>query len=140
MDNALTIENIVGLPLSIVRYAADMLVLHFGEISKDEDGSQSWGEYAVHIQSAWRITQANSILTGKFDHRSSSDKLSREDGEFMFWELSVVLSAKINQFGDLQIKFGNDFTLRTFSCRTDGEFWRLLQPDVNSQHHVVPSE
>jgi hypothetical protein len=42
-------DVLIGLRLSIVRRAADMLVLHFGDIRPHSSGEGTVGDYALHI-------------------------------------------------------------------------------------------
>ncbi len=58
------LEELIGLNLSIARRAADMRVLHFGEITVDDDERGSTGEIALHIQCPWRIEGPDGIVTG----------------------------------------------------------------------------
>lgn len=56
---------LIGLPLSIARRAADMLVIHFGTIREYENGTV--GDFALHIQCPWRIGDSTGIITGRYD-------------------------------------------------------------------------
>ncbi len=76
---------LIGLPLSIVRRAADLLVLHFGAIREIEIGIKAGkprgkgtvGDFSLHIQCPWRIEDATKIITGQGDLY-----LSAETGEY----------------------------------------------------------
>jgi hypothetical protein len=61
------LDLLIGLPLSIVRRAADMLVLHFGAVRPHASGSGTVGEHALHIQCAWRLEGPDGTLTGRDD-------------------------------------------------------------------------
>lgn len=71
------LDQLVGLPLSIARRAADMLVLHFGTIREVESRSLSGklrknpkgtvGDFALHIQCPWRLENSEGIITGRGD-------------------------------------------------------------------------
>jgi hypothetical protein len=43
-------DALIGLRLSIVRRAADMLGLHFGDTRPEESGEGTVGAYALHVQ------------------------------------------------------------------------------------------
>lgn len=67
---------LIGLPLSIARRAADMLVLHFGTIREIEGGIKvgkragekgSVGDFSLHIQCPWRLEESDGIITGRGD-------------------------------------------------------------------------
>src|SRR5262245_15811696 len=58
-------DALIGLRLSIVRRAADMLVLHFGDIRASGDGTV--GAYALHVQCPWRFDGLGGTVTGRDD-------------------------------------------------------------------------
>jgi hypothetical protein len=81
------LDKLVGLPLSIARRAADLLVLHFGTIQEVENRSLSGelrknpkgtvGDFALHIQCPWRLENSEGIITGRGDLY-----VSAETGEY----------------------------------------------------------
>ncbi|MBI3176237.1 MAG: hypothetical protein HYZ25_21135 [Chloroflexi bacterium] len=80
------LEKLMGLPLSLSRRAADMLVLHFGTIRevenrKHKDKKASVGDYALHIQCPWRLENSDSVITGRGDLYYSA-----ETGEYFDME------------------------------------------------------
>jgi|SRR5687767_6738852 len=86
------LDQLIGLPLSIARRAADMLVLHFGTIREVESRSLSGrrrknkkgtvGDFALHIQCPWRLENSDGIITGRGDLYRSA-----ETGEYFDAEL-----------------------------------------------------
>jgi hypothetical protein len=58
---------LVGLQLSILRRAADMLVLHFGGIRVHPSGKGTVGTYALHAQCAWRFDGPGGTIAGRDD-------------------------------------------------------------------------
>jgi hypothetical protein len=60
-------DVLIGLRLSIIRRAADMLVLHFGTVRPHYSGEGSVAYYALHIQCPWRIDSPSGTLTGRDD-------------------------------------------------------------------------
>jgi hypothetical protein len=58
---------LVGLQLSILRRAADMLVLHFGGIRVHPSGKGTVGTYALHAQCTWRFNGPGGKITGRDD-------------------------------------------------------------------------
>ncbi|MDW6022752.1 hypothetical protein SAZ10_13395 [Mesorhizobium sp. BAC0120] len=62
-----TFDEIVGLRLSIVRRAADMLILHFGEVVLHRSGKGDVGQIALHIQGPWRLEDLNNTIVGRDD-------------------------------------------------------------------------
>jgi hypothetical protein len=60
-------DVLIGLRLSIVRRAADMLVLHFGDIRAHSSGKGTVGAYALHVQGPWRFDGPTGTITGRDD-------------------------------------------------------------------------
>jgi hypothetical protein len=58
---------LVGLRLSIIRRAADMLGLHFGAIRIHPSGTGTVADYALHVQCPWRLDGPNGTVTGRDD-------------------------------------------------------------------------
>src|SRR5262245_34261091 len=59
------LSPLIGKRLSIARRAADMRVLHFGDVRAVDEGTV--GEFALHIQCPWRIDGPEGIVTGRTD-------------------------------------------------------------------------
>jgi len=158
-------KELIGLPLSVVRHAASMLNLQFGDITRE--GNKSWGQLALHIQAPWRLIDGTKLLIGKDDRWNPIGEVeewdqwyedphpSRED---QFWEEFIggidhvtksfegksprvcVRSVQENEIGDLDIVFSNGYHLQVYGCGTDDEFWRLLDPGCETDHYVVGTE
>jgi hypothetical protein len=60
-------DVLVGLRLSIVRRAADMLVLHFGTIRPHSSGEGTVADCALHVQCPWRLDSPKGTVTGRDD-------------------------------------------------------------------------
>ena len=60
-------DVLIGLRLSIVRRAADMLVLHFGTIRPHPSGKGTAADYALHVQCPWRMDSPKGTVTGRDD-------------------------------------------------------------------------
>jgi hypothetical protein len=159
------INNLVGLPLSVVRHAVDMLNLQFGEITRE--AGESWGQYALHIQAPWRLVKNSQILVGRSDRWNPTEEISDWDAwyefphpnrEDSFWEKfmggidpvtnsfegsrpSVIVESVVeHSTGDLSLRFSDSSTLEVFGCGTNNEFWRLLEPGRETNHYVVGTE
>ena len=152
---------LVGLPLSIARRAATMRTFHFGSVRPVERGTV--GEYALHVQCAWRIEGANGIVTGSADlWRPLSPDADREAWNYEDGNLQDALLQEwlggydeqthscFNPDGRLVVEAtgtddcgGADFTLSggfrlvLFPEGSDGEDWRLFQPQTDAAHLVV---
>jgi hypothetical protein len=61
------LDMLIGLRLSIVRRAADMLGLHFGDIRPHPSGEGTVGAYTLHVQCPWRLDRPNGTITGSGD-------------------------------------------------------------------------
>lgn len=156
---------LVGQPLSIVRHAANMLGLHFGEVTRTQH--QSWGLYAVHIQATWRLVRDSKILVGSSDRWNPVEDVSDWDAwyksphpsrEDAFWESFIggvdsatnsfegetpsvtVVAVTENPIGDLVIGFSDGSNLEVYGCGTDNEFWRLFEPRHDTPHYVAGTE
>ncbi len=88
-------DVLVGLRLSIIRRAADMLVLHFGTIRPRPSGEGTVADYALHVQCPWRLDSPKGTVTGRDDlweyagpgerppNWSYDDGLSLQDKKFV---------------------------------------------------------
>ncbi len=64
------VSAIVGLPLSALGRAADLAWFEFGSrrtVLSHLGKEKVVGDYALHIQCPWRITQGDKIITGRGD-------------------------------------------------------------------------
>jgi hypothetical protein len=59
------LSQIVGLPLTAARRAADMRTFQFGILRPVDRGSV--GDFALHVQCPWRIDGPDGIVTGRLD-------------------------------------------------------------------------
>ena len=58
-------DVLIGLRLSIVRRAADMLVLHFGTIRPHPSGEGTVADYALHVQCPWRMDSQAQVIASR---------------------------------------------------------------------------
>src|SRR6516162_3809503 len=59
------LSQIIGLPLTSARRAADMRTFQFGTLRPVDRGSV--GDFALHVQCPWRIEGPDGIVTGRLD-------------------------------------------------------------------------
>lgn len=59
------LQKLVGLDLAATARAANLRGFHFGELRRYRD--RTVGEFALHVQCAWRIDGPDSALTGRSD-------------------------------------------------------------------------
>jgi hypothetical protein len=156
-------DVLIGLRLSIVRRAAAMLVLHFGEIRARGDGSV--GDYALHVQCPWRFDAPNGTVTGCDDlwayagpgerpeNWSYDDGLSLQDQRWSrffvrdtrtrSWvndsDRFVVTGAEQGERGDVRIELTEGYALLVFPASQRSEAWRLFAPGSDHDHLVFPA-
>ncbi len=67
---------LVGLPLRCIGRAVVLLWAHFGELREiptRKAGTRTVGEWALHVQCPWRISQPPSILVASGDYLYAAD-------------------------------------------------------------------
>ncbi|MDR1570619.1 MAG: hypothetical protein LBS72_09055 [Oscillospiraceae bacterium] len=168
------LQVVVDQPLRAIFRWADMLGLEFGNIiekesfGKKEDGTRGCfihkaGEYALHIQTFYRLVSGNAILLAKNDLYQPSNKArsaeSFDRADFdcellgnnrldeIMYELAgnldgfVVKSVSVNNFGDLRIRFNNAALLQVIADTSDAfECWRFFRHGDESDHLVVSTD
>jgi hypothetical protein len=158
-------DVLIGLPLSIVRRAADMLVLHFGKIRPHESGDGTVGDYALHVQCAWRFEGPDGVVTGREDlweyagpgkrpsNWSYDDGFSLQDLRWsrLFvrdqatgsWvnegDRFVVSGAEQTDRGDIRLQLSGGYAVVVFPAGSSGESWRFFAPGSDDDHLVFPA-
>lgn len=151
-----------GKPLWDAGRAADLMWLAFGrrQIIKDFRGKpREVGEYALHVQCAWRFVQDEKIVVGNRDlYYPASYRDTREEIPKEFnWDVQganrcdevlaelfaggtnqfVVLRIEVGQAGTLALLLEGGLTLQIFpNDSLEGEHWRLFRPGSDEQHWV----
>lgn len=147
------LSQIIGLPLTAARRAADMRTFQFGKLRPVDRGSV--GDFALHVQCPWRIEAPREIVTGYLDlwepveenapfednwdyEKSPNLQDARLDQWLAQNELSlVVTTVDADEYGGAAISLGRDFVLRLFPAGTRGEQWRLFRPKTDAPHFVI---
>src|SRR5262245_516213 len=147
------LSQIIGLPLTAARRAADMRTFQFGKLCSVDGGSV--GDFALHVQCPWRIEGPDGIVTGRSDlwepvednapfddnwdyEKSPNVQDARLESWFARNEPSVVVkNVDADEFGGAAIGFGEVFVLRLFPAGTRGEDWRLFRPKTDARHLVI---
>lgn len=150
---------LVGLPMFRCTRAADLASFEFGEprvIRDHKQRMQKVGDYALHVQCAWRITHQSRILVGKDDlyypaegidsnrdfqwdspGANRQDKLLKE----LFAQRHQALLVQRLEVGDaasLSLIFGSELRLDIFPDGTAREeHWRLFRPYTDEAHFIV---
>lgn len=150
---------LIGLPLANAGRAADMMWFSFGKETKvtDSRGCQkNIGEYALHVQCAWRLVGPHGTIVGSGDIHYPAENI--EEGSDFNWDLpgenlcdqrikeflqiqqpSLLIETVSGDFmGGFKIRFIGGFVLEVFPCNSSTvEEWRLFQPGANRPHCVL---
>jgi hypothetical protein len=156
-----SLDELIGLRLSIVRKAADMLGLHFGDVRPHHSGRGTVGAYTLHIQCPWRIDGPKGTITGSDDRweyagpgepppnwlHEDGPNLQDERLDGLFGECRakigwvnddnkfVVSSVRQGLQGDLALEFSDGHSISIFPASGEREAWRFFAPD--DEHHLV---
>ena len=164
ITNQEALSVLVGKRLTIWRRAANMLVVHFGDIERGEN--QSWGQFAIHVQCPWRVLRDGVMFTGLGDLYQPTHEIEDFDWDQWWSEESypenlmenrihsvlkgtdpstrslenvtdqfVVEEIVASPVGDGVIHLSGGFTLELFPNCVDGEHWRIL--DLGRKKHFV---
>lgn len=130
---------LVGLPLWKSTRAADLRAFHFGgkRTQTNRAGQESEvGDFALHVQCAWRIRGPRGIVVASCDW-SGSDA----DERIRAWhrEPHEVQRITADEAGGFAMSFVDGFVLETFpdDSLEDSERWRILRPGDLSSHFVM---
>lgn len=153
---------LVGISLWDAGRAADLMWLALGQrqIVHDFRGKpREVGEYALHVQCAWRFVQNEKVLVGNRDlYYPAGYRDPREEIPKGFkWDVQganrcdelltnlfkgganqfVVLRIEAGHAGELALLLEGGLTLQIFpNDSLDGEHWRLFRPGSNEPHSV----
>ncbi len=153
------LNSLIGKPLISVSRAASMQMFGFGNwVDALAGEARKVGEYALHIQCAWRITSEDKIFVAQGDMFYPKGDYETESGDFD-WDVSgnnicdertseliqqnidvpfVVNELYADKFGSLKLKFSRNFSLEIFPNHSmPEEFWRFLKLGTNENHFVV---
>lgn len=153
------LQNLIGLPLTRTTRAANMECLKFGTLYLTDRDGETWnhGEFGLHLQCPWRLTNDSEIIVGSNDLYEQADETAEFDENFNWEEFNanlrdikldkvisdkehIVKSAIADRFGGLEIVFDSRMLLTVFpviSSKADNEFWRLLDNRPETKQHYV---
>ncbi|HEV8492919.1 MAG TPA: hypothetical protein VGR76_11640 [Candidatus Angelobacter sp.] len=153
---------LVGMPLWDAGRAADLLWLAFGQRQTIQDfrgKPREVGEYALHVQCAWRFAQNEKVLVGNRDlyyprgYKNPREEIPRDFN----WDVQganrcdevlatlfaggtkqfVVQRVETRQAGELALLLEGGLTLQIFpNDSLEGEHWRLFRPGSDAPHWV----
>ena len=157
---------LMGLPLWDAGRAADLLWLAFGQrrtIPDFQGKPKEVGEYALHVQCAWRFVQGEKVLVGNRDlyyprgYRDTKEEIPKEfnwdvQGANRCDEMLAVLFAggakqyviqrvEVGQAGELALLMESGLTLQIFpNDSLEGEHWRIFRPGSDERHSVFTGQ
>jgi hypothetical protein len=142
--------------------ASDMMWFSFGEERQVTDSTgkgKKVGEYALHVQCAWRIVGPEGILVGSSDIYLPPGSSLDIDGRSHFnWDVPggnrcdvqmerffleqrlplVVETIEVDLVGGMKIRLAKGFALEVLpTSSADIEQWRVFQPGIEGSHFVV---
>lgn len=157
---------LVGLPMWGSHRAADMECFKFGAMilsviraGKRKGDPTVVGQYALHLQCAWRLDAPSGIVAARRDYwypagddpHAGLDDFDPDGPEpdrrsellKEFWKRSADDSPRVraviaDEVGGFRVTFSGGIVLTAFPDDSlDGEHWRLLQPGNLDSHFVV---
>src|SRR5271165_3466355 len=90
------LSQIIGLPLTAARRAADMRTFQFGTLRPVDRGSV--GDFALHVQCPWRVEGPYGIVTGRWDLRVPLDDNAPLDEKWHYDESPNLQDARLEQW------------------------------------------
>jgi hypothetical protein len=158
-----TLSVLVGLPLWAVGKASSMAWFQFGarvHAPTPRSPDRITGEYALHLQCPWRITEKGEIRFGSHDIFRPRDPSLPSDDESVdrpgcSWfdrraeEFNSAAEARplrvrlvtADPFGGFALQLDRGVSLEVFPDSSaypqTAEHWRLLRPGADSPHFVV---
>ena len=154
---------LVGLPLRSLGRTANLLWLHFGEmheVAVPGGGTKTVGDWAIHVQCAWRLCRHGHIEVAYRDYYYSPVGDALDDwetpGKNRFdqqaaslvagFETSApqVLSFTTDDVSGFSLALSGDYRLDVFPDDSSSDdysehwLWRLFAPASDREHFVVP--
>lgn len=153
------LDSLIGMPLWSSGRTADLEWFHFGKrrTVNTLGGTKEVGEYALHIQSAWRIRHGNQVIVGSRDlyypteetdgpiegfdwDVQGANRRDRRIGELFQNETRefIVRQVEIGDAGAFTITFDDGYALDVFPDDSlSDEHWRMFKPSTEEPHFVV---
>jgi hypothetical protein len=154
------LEVLVGQPLWSSGRAADLEWFHFGQrrtVKGARGNSKEVGEYALHVQCAWRIRRGDQVIVGGRDLYYPPEE---SDGpiEDFDWDVQganrrdkriaelfqnetrqfLVREVEVGAAGEFTIILDGEYALDVFPDNSlSDEHWRIFKPSVEEPHFVV---
>ena len=154
------LQVLIGKPLWSSGRAADLEWFQFGQrrtVKGASGDTKEVGEYALHVQCAWRIRHGDQVIVGSRDlyypPEESDDRLKDLD-----WEVQganrrdkrvaelfqnetrqfLARDVEVGEAGSFTIVLDNAYALDVFPDDSlSDEHWRIFKPYVEEPHFVV---
>jgi len=150
-------------PLWAISRAANMEGFQFGErhFRTPRFGNREpveVGDYAIHIQCAWRIVDSERIIVASRDMYEPVGELEEVPADFD-WDVQganrcdervsallalhtqrplQVIAIAADVYGGFQLILSEGYALQVFpNASCSGEHWRLFKPGTDEDHFVV---
>src|SRR6266850_4859653 len=156
------VQVLQGLPVQRIGRAADLVWVMFGALRPrrvPRHADDVIGEWAVHIQCAWRFSHGDVIVLGRSDlnlkaqadepydweakGESRFDRIAATLNDSFAADSALVTAVSVDEVGGFSLSFSNGFRLSVFPDDSGGsaysEDYRIFQPDRESVHFVVPA-
>jgi hypothetical protein len=153
------LDSLIGMPLWSSGRAADLEWFHFGQrrTVAARGGTKEVGEYALHIQCAWRIRHGDEVVVGGRDLFYPSEESDHPVEDFD-WDVQganrrdrriaelfqnetrqfMVREVEVGGAGSFTIIFDDEYALDVFPDDSlSDEHWRIFKPSAEDQHFVV---
>ena len=151
------VSQLVGLRAWGGHLAADMLTIQFGEEQTviQRSGPNKLGQFALHIQSPWRIAKKGTIvvaqqvyLVADGDDEIHADwdtvALLLPDVPSVTQDRPTAKTVTVEPPAGFLMTLDNDMSIQVFpSERTtdrETEAWRIFEPGRDNRHFVVMSD
>ncbi|MBA3946131.1 MAG: hypothetical protein H0X37_16400 [Herpetosiphonaceae bacterium] len=156
------LKVLIGLPLWNAGRAATIEWFQFGNprtVPATKGNTKEVGDYALHIQCAWRLVNNEGVIAGSSDRYFPSGDDPYDDKPDFDWDEQganrcdervraffdsrtlkplIVESIQVGLAGAFQLSLGDQVALEVFPDHSlRYEYWRLLRPATEEEHFVV---
>ncbi|MCC8396236.1 hypothetical protein LJ656_26970 [Paraburkholderia sp. MMS20-SJTR3] len=145
-ETANRVSALIGLNVSAVSHAADMLTLQFGpqkESTTRRGTILEGGAWALHIQCSWRLERAGETVATESDLSVPDDAAQHRATERIEDLLikhgrTTVESVQVDDSGGLCLSLSKTFRIVITPSGMEGdEDWRFFAPDSDARHFVI---
>ncbi len=143
------LRRLVGLRTWGPGLAAGMLMISFGDRHRDttmKGKEVQIGDYALHIQCAWRLARSNAVVVGFADYVAAEDDEEKVMKLYNCLNEALSKSPTVTEVsfvrgGAFSLALEDGLYLEAFPSLSDSdpdaEFWRIFRPKSPTSHFVV---